>query len=235
MRALGFEPDPWQADVLASYEPRTLLLAARQVGKSRTTACVAVRDALLTPGATVLIVSPSERQSVEMLRKCAEVYNALKRPVAVVGEAQTRLEFANASRILALPASGETIRGYAVTTLVLDEAARIADALFDAVSPMLAVSGGRLIMLSSPCGKRGLFYTEWESGHPWKRVRVTADDCPRITREFLDGERERMTEEIFMQEYYTQFNESEGAVFSSADIAASVSGEVEPLVLGASL
>src|SRR5262245_38818158 len=70
LRAQGLKPDPWQADLLTSRSDRILLLAARQVGKSRATSALAVNDALLNAGATVLIVSPSERQSVEMLRKC---------------------------------------------------------------------------------------------------------------------------------------------------------------------
>jgi hypothetical protein len=192
---------------------------------------VAIRDALLKPNSTVLIVSPSERQSIEMLRKCGEVFTAAGRPIGVTNENQKKLEFANGSRILALPASGETIRCYSVTTLVLDEASRIPDPLMDAVSPMLAVSGGRLIMLSSPCGKRGVLYSEWVSDHAWQRIKVTADQCPRITREFLDGERERMTQDVFKQEFYCEFLDAEGAVFRDSDIRAAVSSEVQPLKL----
>lgn len=232
MLALGYKPDVWQLGLLRSTALRVMILAARQVGKSRTTACIAIRDALLKPGATIVIVSPSERQSIELLRRCKEAFEALGRPLGVVSETQTRVEYSNSSRILALPAKGDTCRGLTVDTLICDEAARIPDELFDAVSPMLAVTGGRMLLLSSPCGKRGVFHREWTSARSWERVRVTADRCPRISPAFLESERERMTEEIFLSEYGCVFGEIEGFVFSQSDIDASMSADVEPLVLG---
>ena len=57
-----------------------------------------------------------------------------------------------------------------------------------AVRPMLAVSQGRLIALSTPAGKRGWFYEAWIGGDSWHRVKVAATDCPRISQAFLDEE-----------------------------------------------
>jgi hypothetical protein len=44
--------------------------------------------------------------------------------------------------------------------LVIDEASRVDDTLYLAVRPLLAVSGGRLVALSTPFGKRGWFHDE---------------------------------------------------------------------------
>ena len=69
--------------------------------------------------------------------------------------------------------------------------ARTDEELPGAVRPMLATSqgGGRLIALSTPAGKRGWFHAAWTGGdESWHRTRVTADQCPRISREFLDEE-----------------------------------------------
>ena len=72
-----------------------------------------------------------------------------------------RLEFANGSRVLSLPGTERTVRGFSeVSLLVIDEAARVDDGLYYAVRPMLAVSGGRLVALSTPYGKRGWFHDE---------------------------------------------------------------------------
>ena len=54
---------------------------------------------------------------------------------------------------------------------------------------MLAVSGGSLMMLSTPYGKRGVFYEEWTGGHGWERYEVPASQCPRISEDFLEEER----------------------------------------------
>ncbi len=141
-------------------------------------------------------------------------------------------EFPNGSRIVALPGADEgTIRGYAsVRLLIIDEAARVPDGLYRAVRPMLAVSGGRLVALSTPFGKRGWWHQEWtEGGAGWERVQITADQCPRISAEFLEAERRSMPQSWFRQEYFCQFSEAEGAVFSYADVMAALSADVKPL------
>jgi hypothetical protein len=62
------------------------------------------------------------------------------------------------------------VRGFSGTSLlIVDEAARVDDELYYAVRPMLAVSGGVLMMLSTPFGKRGVFYEEWTGGECWER------------------------------------------------------------------
>ena len=65
---LGFKPDPWQAQVLRSTSPWLLLNCCRQSGKSTTTAVLALHTALYDPG-LLLLVSPSLRQSKELLSK----------------------------------------------------------------------------------------------------------------------------------------------------------------------
>jgi phage FluMu gp28-like protein len=142
-----------------------------------------------------------------------------------------KAELANGSRILALPGTEATIRGYAAADLVvIDEAARCEDALIQAVRPMLATSNGKLIALTTPAGKRGWFFEAWTGGSDdWHRVRVTADQCPRISKEFLDEELRELGAQRFSEEYGLQFLESDGAVFPTAIIDAAFTPEVEPL------
>ncbi len=68
MEATGAVPDQWQADLLRSNAKQMLLLAARQAGKSTVTAAMAMHEALFNPPALVLLLSPSLRQSGELLR-----------------------------------------------------------------------------------------------------------------------------------------------------------------------
>ena len=98
--------------------------------------------------------------------------------------------FKNGSRIVALPGTEETVRGFSgVRLLVVDEAARVDDPLYFSIRPMLAVSGGRMVCLTTPFGKRGFFYEEWTGDGPWDRIKVTARECPRISEKFLEEER----------------------------------------------
>jgi hypothetical protein len=230
MRLAGMKPDPWQDDLLVSAAQQMLMLCSRQTGKSSVAAALALRAALLNPGSPILLLSPSLRQSAELFRKIVDLFDALKRPVPVVARTALRLELSNGSRILSLPGTEGTIRGFSgVSLLVIDEAARVSDSLYYAVRPMLAVSRGRLVALSTPFGKRGWFHDEWHAAGNWERVRITADQCPRITKEFLEEERRALGERWFRQEYLCSFEDTIDSVFAYEDIQAAISDEVQPL------
>src|SRR5262245_5269437 len=173
MHLASLPPDGWQEALLRSNAPRMLLLASRQSGKSSVAAALALHTALSRPRSPVLLLSPSLRQSSELFRTVLDLFNAAGRPIAVTAESALRLELDNGSRVVALPGDEQTIRGYSgVGLLVIDEAARVADSLYCAVRPMLAVSQGRLVALSTPFGKRGWFYQEWHGTGSWERARI---------------------------------------------------------------
>jgi hypothetical protein len=136
----------------------------------------------------------------------------------------------NGSRIIALPGTEPTVRGYSgVDLLVIDEASRVQDELYYSVRPMLAVSGGRLIALTTPFGKRGFFHAAWTEGTEWERIKIVAYDCPRISRAFLEEERRTLPPLWFQSEYLCEFVDTVDQVFASSDVLGAVSGAVEPL------
>lgn len=230
MQHAGLLPDPWQVDILRSNSRKALLLCARQVGKSTATAFKAIEAALLTTGITVLIISPSLRQSGEMLRKVLSGLNSLRRPVAVVNESASAVTLANGSRVLSLPGSEATVRGYAADFLIVDEAARVPDELLAGIRPMLAATGGKFVALSSAFARSGWFYDLWTEGGPgWFRLSVKASACPRISPEFLEEERRILGARWYEMEYENVFGDDIAAVFSSEDIARAVSDDVTPL------
>jgi hypothetical protein len=227
----GMAPDDWQTRCLRSPRSNTLLLCSRQAGKSQTAAGLAIRTALLQPGSLTLLLSPTLRQSGELFRdKVKRLYNALGRPVATVQESALTMELANGSRIISLPGEEGSIRGYSrVALLVIDEAARVEDALYSSVRPMLAVSRGQLVALSTPFGRRGWFWEAWSGPEPWQRIKITAAQCPRITKEFLAEERQSIGERWYRQEYGCEFLSAIGAVFSGEDIDAAIVPSVQAL------
>jgi Helicase len=230
-RAAGIEPDDWQADLLRSDDPQIILDNSRQSGKSTITGILAYHVAAFKPPALVLLASPSLRQSQELFRKVKNAHNALGADACPVSEESAlRFEFMNGSRIVCLPGTEATVRSYSAPSLVVvDEASRVPDALYDALRPMLAVSRGRLVLLSTPWGKRGFFFREWtEGGAAWKRVRVPAPDCPRITAEWLAAEREAIGDWMFRQEYMCEFVEVDDAVFNTDLVRAAVNDDLEP-------
>jgi hypothetical protein len=214
MRSLGLEPDPWQVEVLEAGHPRLLLNCCRQAGKSTAVALLGLTEAVFVPFTKVLLVSRSFRQSAELFRIVTDFFRRMGAPLRE-RQTQEELQLSNFSRIVCLPCREETIRGYSnVSLLVIDEAARVPDDLYRAVRPMLAVSDGRLICLSTPRGKRGFFHDAWaQGGDDWARIEVPAARIPRISAEFLARERRGLGESWYRQEYCCSFEALQGLVY----------------------
>ena len=229
---LGFWPDAAQERVLVSGSHHGILNCTRQWGKSTVTAAKAVHQAYTVDGSLTLVVSPSGRQSGEFVRKAEGFAQKLGIRPKGDGENEMSLEFPNGSRIIGLPGNETTIRGFsAVALLLVDEASRVSDDLYRAIRPMLAVSQGALWLMSTPFGKRGFFWEVWQKGGPgWVRVRVTADECPRIPRDWLEGERNEMGERSFRQEYLCEFVDSVSGLFDRDLVEGAFTDEVKPLV-----
>jgi hypothetical protein len=229
--ALGFAPDVWQAEVLRSGSPRLLLNCSRQSGKSTVTALLALHRAVYWPNSLILLLSPSLRQSQELYRKVRGFLGAIGADSPKPSEESAlRLELANGSRILSLPGKEATVRGYSgVALLIVDEAARVADDLYYAIRPMLAVSNGRLVALSTPFGTRGWWHEAWAKGGPgWERYEVPATECPRISRGFLEEEERTLGEWWYRQEYGCEFLDADSQAFRREDIDKAFSEEVDP-------
>ena len=229
-RVLGLEPDGWQEELLRSTSDRVLLNCSRQSGKSTMVAIIALHRALYHPNSLILCLAPALRQSQELFAKVLSFYRDLGKPVPAHAENKLSLELENSSRIMTLPGTEKTIRGFSGAALIiLDEAAQVDDGLYFAVKPMLAVSGGVLMMLSTPYGKRGVFFEVWEGGLQWERYEVPASQCPRISQEFLEEERASLPPFIFRQEYQCSFEETDDQVFTTDMIDRAVTDEVKPL------
>jgi Terminase large subunit, T4likevirus-type, N-terminal len=217
--SLAFRPDPWQAQVLRSARRQVILNCCRQSGKSTTTAILSLHTAIYEPSSLILLVSPSQRQSRELFQKVTGFLRALE-PVQEL-EVDNRLSatLTNGSRIVSLPGDPRTVRGYSAPRLIiLDEAAHLPDdgELYTALRPMLAVSGnGRLVLLSTPNGRRGNFFEIWTGGEGWERVKIVGKECPRITAEFLENELQELGPQLFSQEYEGQFIDADASAFSS--------------------
>jgi hypothetical protein len=232
--SLGIVPDPWQARLLGSAADRILLNCSRQSGKSTMASILALHKALAAPGSLILILAPAERQAKELFTKVAQFYGLLGHPIPADSYRKLGMHLASGSRIEALPGTEKTIRGFSgVDLLIVDEAARVADELYYGARPMLATSGGRLMLLSTPFGKRGVFYEEWTGDGAWERYTVTASECPRIPPEFLEEERKTLGPWWFAQEYECRFMDTVDQVFATEVIDKAITDEVAPLFGGA--
>ena len=229
---LGFTPDARQAEVLDSKAKRGILNCTRQWGKSTVAAIKALHTAHAKPGTLVLVASPGERQSGEFLNKTEELARRLGIRPRGDGKNSCSLMLPNRSRIIGLPGTEGTVRGFAsVALLLIDEAARVSDPLYKALRPMLAVARGDLWMMSTPNGKQGFFYETWQSADPdWHRVSIPATGCARIPPEFLEEERREMGGALFRQEYMCEFIDDGRQIFNR-DLVRAALRDIPPLGL----
>lgn len=269
MSLAGMEPDPWQADLLRSDRKRIIMLCNRRSGKSQSAAALALKTVLLSDKpVNVVIVAPGQFQAQELLRLAQRLYRDLySQPMGTDGaplvsayaadlaelkqetqwkkkkikEAAKRMELPNGSRILAVPGKASNIVGLTAHLLIIDEAARVPDALWADISPFVGTTQGIIVVLSSPYGRRGWFYREWHcmgpDGEPiaddWEggRVEKTWHDCPRLTEKFLASEKARHGKRWFSQNYENSFLSVEGALFDPDDIDAADDPDAEFLKL----
>jgi hypothetical protein len=226
---LNFRPDDWQRELLRSTARQVVLNITRQGGKSTTTAILALHQAIYDPGSLTLLVSPSQRQSRELFSKTIDFLRSVEPTVELDEDNRLSATLRNRSRIVSLPGDSRTVRGFSAPALVVaDEAAYTPDELFTAIRPMLAVSQGRLILMSTPAGRRGVFFEVWEhGGADWLRFRIPASQCPRISAEFLDQERAALGPLLFSQEYECAFVDGDTSAFSSAMIEAALVDDFE--------
>lgn len=246
-RPKPYAPYSWQQTFLGTHAQKTLMLCTRQGGKTTVVGIRIAHQAVYHPGTLTLVVSKSERQSKIMFRKARRILEAFRGMEQFPEDNKTSVELVNGSVIAALPGSEDTIRGFSGPTLIIiDEAARVDDALYLALRPMLQDRPHRptpeMIALTTPWGRRGWFYDCWKlkDDHAqgrrldepdiWTRYIWTAEDAVRegaIKREWLDRERRTLPEWFYRQEYLCEFVETEESLVSEADIESAIKPGVE--------
>ena len=200
--------DNWQQEVL-NTEGNIVLRSGRQVGKSTVISIKAADYAVKHKDKTILIIASVERQARLLFDKTLNyLYENYKSYIKKGKERPTQhvIKLNNGSVIHCLPTglSGYGIRGYTIDLLIADEAAFIEEEVWTAVTPMLAVTKGQIILLSTPHGKKGYFYNCFKD-ETFKSFHISAEDSPRKDEVFLKHERERMTKAQYAQEYLGEF------------------------------
>jgi hypothetical protein len=226
----GRTADEMQRQILTSTARRLIVCAARQGGKSEATAARGAYHCLTKADQTVLMLAPTQRQAGELLAKARRscTFAQLK------GFDATTLEmrFVTGSRIIAVPASAESIAGYAVDELIIDEAGRVPDSLWETCQPMLAATNGTAVLISTPYLSGGFFEMIWRDEPAWDRLRPDEEQplawhklrydwraCPRISPLVVD-ELRRRNERAAQRDFDVAFIEDDFLLVSRSDIEA---------------
>ncbi|KKL14346.1 hypothetical protein LCGC14_2516590, partial [marine sediment metagenome] len=215
--------DPWQDKVLKT-KGNIVLCSGRQVGKSTVIAMKAGEFAINHSKKTILIIASVERQALLLFEKVlGYIHDTHKTYICKKDKKPTKhtLRLTNGSIIHCLPTgiSGYGIRGYTIDQLYADEAHFIPEEVWSAVTPMLATTGGEIILLSTPHGREGYFYRCFKD-KTFTQFHISSEDCARIPKDFLEMERARMTKRQYAQEYLGEFVDELAQFFPDKLIAA---------------
>lgn len=231
MRDAGFAPDPHQLELLYGRDENTLVLWPRQSGKSQTCATAVLHQACFDPGDVVILAGEKQKQAKEVFNKALDMHGALSDlgELPAVEKSGDELIFSNGSRVLALPSTVESIRGYAAKLVLVDEAAFTGEGTLAKVAPMLTTTRGRLVCASTPNGASGWFYDAWHHGEGWRRLTVSIDQLPRLTEAELARQRSILSPLQFRQEFLLEWLDADLQFFPTETIEAALCDDVEPL------
>lgn len=173
--ALGWKPFEWQNQVLKSSHKRKIINGSRQSGKSTIVSSVPCHTAKYYPKSLSIILAPTEAQAIEDILKVKEFIASDPSYPDIKRDSQDEIALDNKSRILVIPATERSARGYSrPRTIVLDEASRIPDVVYKSgVRPMLTDNhDAELFAISTPNGKQGFFYDAYSSSERWERYEI---------------------------------------------------------------
>ncbi len=214
---LGVAPDEWQTRLMRGTSD-VVALCGRRVGKSQSAGWAAAHHVVEGRNRTALCISPTQRQSGEVFRLAKAAIVKSLPDADFPTDNRLSVELPNGSRLLSLPGDPGTVRGLTASLVVLDETQSLPDGgheLFASVRPMLATTGGRMIVLGTPLDRVGLLFDVWEgdAAREWQKLHVPSTDCPRIPASFLESERRLLGEVIFRREYLAEFSASATGMF----------------------
>lgn len=228
--------DPWQEEFV-NYKGDIALCSPRQHGKSLAAGAKASQFAIDNPGKQVMIVSITEEQAKELLSKVMGYLTTYYIKEIMKGKEQTntsKVTLKNGSVILvkAIGAKGFSILGYTNDMVIVDEAARVPQQLWENITPTILSTGGSLVLLSTPHGRRGYFYQAFnDPALKFKTIRVKLGDIENrpLTdtwtemrrdkmKERIESERQRMTKREFAQQYLAEFVNDLDQFYEDAEI-----------------
>jgi len=228
---MAFKLYPYQKRWIDDNSRLKIWLAARQIGKT-TSLCFEALKFATEKRCSILILSTTERQSMEVMDRIASLLDVFKRVVdlKLIRESRSEIVLPNRSKIIALPASPTSVRGYS-GHVFLDEFAFHKDskAIWTAMLPIIT-KGYCLRVVSTPAGKSGKFYEIWENAEElgFSKHRVTiyeaVKDGLNVDIEMI---KKTMDPDSFAQEYMCEFIDEAFSYFPIEMILDSVSAECD--------
>jgi len=223
---------------LFSENRLSIVLAARQIGKSWIAGAYLLWFAMFHFDKTVVIASNKNDNAMEMIHRIRYMYERvphwLKPGLPEDGWNKHQMGFDNNSRIISQPTSENTGRGLSISLLFLDEFAFVRDSVAEdfwtSISPTLA-TGGSCIICSTPNGDTNRFAQLWRGANikspdnpnvgvnGFAPIEVKWDEPPGRDAKFQREEIAKIGELRWKQEYLCQFLSSDPLLIDTVVLA----------------
>jgi len=220
----------FQESVLGDFRNNrfSIVNKSRQLGISTLVAGYSLWLMLFNKDKTVLCIATKQETARGMVEKVQFMYDNL--PAWIKGNqkpiSNNKLSFqlANNSRIIATSAASDAGRSYAVSLLLIDEAAFIEgiDKIYTSIKPTIATGGG-IIALSSPNGIGNWFHKTYAEAQIGKNdfypIELKWNLHPDRDEAWELRERANMSPREFAQEYDCDFLSSGNSVIEPDNLS----------------
>ena len=155
---------PYQKKFFTNPAKRKIWVSSRQIGKSFCVAGILTYKALQKHNGLAICISVNSRSASEIIAKCkqfAESVKVLSNNAITYTASFDTIRFSNGSRIMSLPSTADSLRGWSAQCVVVDEAAFVwkLDDILQGLAPTLTRDpDAELILTTTPAGKNGPFY-----------------------------------------------------------------------------
>lgn len=225
----------YELDILGLLDKYGWLLInkARKIGISETVLRIIAFKCFYDYAAyQILLVAGNRVQHAQrLMRRFQKLFDKISDHVAE--KTADKLVLKNGTEIIALPSNDTALRGpERVKCIFLDEAAHfniIDDSrVYDALAPNLDNTDGDFIIVSTPNGKRGMFYDLWtdKENRFYKLPLPYTVSLGLLLDEKIIKQKKRDRTIDFEQEYMCQFTSPKGA-FITEDLIEQVEEDYE--------
>jgi phage FluMu gp28-like protein len=221
---------PFQDLIINDTKKMIAVAVSRQCGKTTTADIKALHAIFYNDNYTVLVISKTKDQSMEIIQKLRAIINTC--PIKAQFEelasgADNRREFylknygkETYSRIISVPAT-DAARGYSADLVIADEIAfweNSIEIFNEAILPTVSHTNGTIMMLSTPKGASGVFYDAFTKDNIWSCYQFDWTVCPAHTQDSMNVKKEQIGEFAFRQEYEASFLANQAAYFLEKEV-----------------
>lgn len=214
---------------------------SRQLGLSTVSAAYSLWLALFHRDKNILVIATKLAIAQNFMAKVFYAYDYLPKWLVMsktTKRTKTELDFSNGSKLKAIPTSKEAGRSEALSLLIVDECAHIADMdeIWTGIQPTLS-TGGKAILISSPNGVGNTFHRIWvdaESGtNDFVPIELPWTVHPERDQKWFDKESANIRagggERAVQQEFFCNFNASGDTFVAGSIIAMYEKNTSEPI------